>query len=128
MHFGEHLMIDGYGGDLEKLADKELVRSFLDELPILLGMRVIAQPQLVVFPGNDRKDPGGITGVVLIAESHISIHTFPKRGFLTADVYSCRNGMDTALIIDYFTKRFGLRDIEQNFIRRGARYPQHNLA
>lgn len=127
MHFGEHLTIDGYGGDVQKLDDKELVLSCLNELPGLLGMQKMVEPQIVVFPGNDIKDPGGVTGVVLIAESHISIHTFPKRRFLTADVYSCRSGMDRALITDYFKKRFDLQDIEENFIKRGTRYPEHNL-
>ena len=128
MHFGEHLMIDGYNGDPKKLDDKELVLSCLAELPNLLGMHPIAEPQLVVFPGNDIKDPGGVSGVVLIAESHISVHTFPKRGFVSVDVYSCHNGMDTKFIIGYFTRLFGLGDIEQHFIKRGSRYPSHNLA
>ncbi|MDO8594967.1 MAG: adenosylmethionine decarboxylase [bacterium] len=128
MHFGEHLTIDGYGGDKQKLNDKELVLRCLDELPGLLGMRKIAEPQLVVFPGNEVKDPGGVSGIVMIAESHISIHTFTERRFLTADVYSCRNNMDTVFIIDYFTKQFGLQDVEQNFLKRGTRYPEHNIA
>ncbi len=127
MHFGEHLMIDGYNGDPKKLDDKELVLSCLAELPNLLGMHPIAEPQLVVFPGNEAKDPGGVTGVILIAESHISIHTFPKRRFLTADVYTCKNGLDTAKIVAYFKSAFGLSDIEEHFIKRGTRYPQHNL-
>ena len=120
-------MIDGYGGNIKKLDNKKLVLSCLTELPKLLCMRIIAKPQIVVFPGNDKKDPGGVSGTVLIAESHISIHTFPKRKFLTADVYSCKNSMDTAVIVDYFTKRFELKEIEQHFIKRGTRYPQRNL-
>ncbi|MSU55822.1 MAG: adenosylmethionine decarboxylase [Candidatus Taylorbacteria bacterium] len=127
MHFGEHLTIDGYGGDKKKLNDKGLVLGCLNELPDLLGMRKITEPQVVVFPGNDSKDPGGVSGVVLIAESHISIHTFPERRFLTADVYTCMDDMDTKFILDYFTKEFGLQDIEQNFLKRGTRYPQHNI-
>ena len=121
-------MIDGYGGDKEKLGDKELVLRCLNELPELLGMHKIAEPQLVVFHGNDGKDPGGVSGVVLIAESHISIHTFTERRFLTADVYSCRNVMDTERIINFFTSKFVLQDVEQDFVKRGTRYPEHNLA
>ncbi|MEK7170220.1 MAG: adenosylmethionine decarboxylase [Patescibacteria group bacterium] len=127
MHFGEHLTIDGYDGDKKKLNNKELVLRCLNELPGLLGMRKIAEPQLVVFPGNDSKDPGGVSGVVLIAESHISIHTFTERRFLTADVYTCKNGLDTAKIVTYFKDTFGLTDIEKHFIKRGTRYPQRNL-
>ena len=127
MHFGEHLTIDGYNGSAKKLNDKHLVLRCLHELPSLIKMRVIAPPQLIVFEGNNSKDPGGVSGVVLIAESHISIHTFPRRRFLTADVYTCKNGLDIKYIIKYFKMKFGLKEIEQHFIKRGTRYPGKNL-
>jgi len=127
MHFGEHLMIDGYGGDKAKLNDKELVFKCLDELPELTGMGKLAKPEVYFAPGNRGKDPGGWSGFVVIIESHISIHTFPARGFLSADVYTCKNGIDTKFIVDYFRKLFGLKDIEQNFIKRGTRYPSRNI-
>lgn len=127
MHFGEHLMIDGYGGDKDKLNNRELVLSYLEELPVISGMKKISAPLISWAEPNGKKDPGGWSGVVLIAESHISIHTFPGRQFLTADVYTCRNGLDTKVIVDYLKKRFGLKDIEQNFIKRGTRYPQHDI-
>jgi len=121
-------MIDGYGGDVKKLNDKRLVLKCLDELPKLLGMKKLTDPLIVWAEPNGKKDPGGWSGVVLIAESHISIHTFPARGFLSADVYTCKNGLDTEVSVAYFKKRFKLQDIEQNFIKRGTRYPEHNLA
>jgi len=127
MHFGEHLTIDGYGGDKDKLNDESLVMRCLRELPGKLDMGILMEPQIVHAPSNDKKDPGGWTGFVVIAESHISIHTFPLRGFVSIDVYSCKNGMDTDLILKYFKEKFDLKDIEQNFIKRGARYPKKNI-
>ena len=127
-HFGEHLMIDGYGGDKAKLNDKELVWKCLDELPELTGMGKLSKPEVYFAEGNDGKDPGGWSGFVIIVESHISIHTFPARGFLSVDVYTCKNGMDTKFILDYFKKSFGLQDIEQNFVKRGTRYPSQNIS
>jgi S-adenosylmethionine decarboxylase len=126
-NFGEHLTIDGYGGSLEKLNNKNYVANCLDELPELLGMKKLCQPQIFFAPESGEKDPGGWSGFVVIAESHISIHTFPVRGFLTADVYSCKNNMDCKYIIDYFRKKFDLKEIEENFIRRGTRYPVKNI-
>ena len=76
--------------------------------------------------GNDKKDPGGFSGFVMIIESHISIHTFPARGFVSADVYTCQNGLDTDLIAAYLKEAFDLQDIEQNFIIRGTKYPSTN--
>lgn len=126
-HFGEHLTVDGYGGNEQMLNDKERVLSCLNELPELLGMKKMAEPQIYFSAGNDIKDPGGWTGVVCIAESHISIHTFPKRGFVSADVYTCKNGMDNDFIIKFFTDKFGLQDVETNFLKRGTRYPEENI-
>src|SRR3989344_5879458 len=95
MHFGEHITIDGYGGGRGKLNSKKLVFRCLTELPQLLGMHTLIDPVTVWAEPNGKKDPGGWSGFVIIAESHISIHTFPGRQFMSADVYSCRNGMDT---------------------------------
>lgn len=127
MHFGEHVTIDGYGGNKELLNDKERVLSCLNDLPEKLGMHKLAEPNIYFAEGNDLKDPGGWTGVVIIAESHISIHTFPERRFLSVDVYTCKNGMDTQFIFNYFKDKFELKDMETNFIKRGTKYPTNNI-
>lgn len=128
MHFGEHLTIDGYGGSYEKLNDKELVLDCLHELPEKLDMHKLAEPEVYFAQGNDEKDPGGWSGFVVIAESHISIHTFPARGFVSIDAYTCKNGMDNGFIEKYFREKFELKDAETNFIRRGTKYPEQNIA
>ena len=127
MQFGEHITIDGYNGEESLLNSKETVYSVLIELPKIIGMKPLTEPIVVSAPCNGLKDPGGWTGFVIIAESHISIHTFPKRGFVSADVYTCKNGMNLKIIIDYFIDIFRLTDIETNFIKRGTKYPVENL-
>lgn len=127
MHFGEHLMIDGYGGSFEKLESKDEVLAFLDKLPGELGMTKITEPVVKRYDGNAFKDPGGWSGYVMIAESHLSIHTFSKRGFLTADFYTCKNGLDKEKVIAYLKEHFDLNDVEVNFVNRGTRYPDDNI-
>ena len=122
MHFGEHITIDGYGGDYEKLNNREFVLNCLNELPETLDMNKLAEPVVYFAPENNKKDPGGWSGFVVIAESHISIHTFPARGFVSADVYTCKNGMNLEFILNYFKEKFDLKDIEHNFIKRGIKY------
>jgi S-adenosylmethionine decarboxylase len=126
-NFGEHLTIDGYGGNEERLNNKNLVLECLNELPLKLGMNKLAEPVVYLAPDNNIKDPGGWSGFVVIAESHISIHTFPKKGFVSADVYTCKNGLDKRIVIDYFKDKFTLIEVEDNFIKRGTKYPMHNL-
>lgn len=52
---------------------------------VLLELKVIGVPQWHTFPG-----PGGVTGLVLLAESHLAIHTFPEHGFAAFNVYCCK--------------------------------------
>ncbi len=127
MNFGEHITLDGYGGDYDLLNNRENVESCFSELLELLDMHALTDPIVIEAPDNQIKDPGGWSGFVVIAESHIAIHTFPKRKFVSADVYTCKNGMELDPITDYFKKKFNLEEIETNFIKRGTRYPEHNL-
>jgi S-adenosylmethionine decarboxylase len=126
-HFGEHLTIDGYRGSYEKLNNKEFVEKCLTELPQRVGMHAISEPLVKHADDNGIKDPGGWSGLVMIAESHISVHTFPARGFVSIDVYTCKNGMDTDTIKAFFQEMFELEEMEVNFIKRGTRYPQDNI-
>ena len=127
VNFGEHLTIDGYLGDRDKLNNKDFVMDCLEKLPELLGMKKLSTPEIYFAEGNNLKDPGGWSGFVVIEESHISVHTFPGRRFVSADVYTCMNGMDTDFMINFFKEKFDLQDIETNFIKRGTRYPDHDL-
>lgn len=126
-NFDEHLTIDGYNGSRNKLNDRETVLICLDKLPGLLQMKKLADATLHFAPDNVGKDPGGWSGFVIIAESHISIHTFPNRGFVSADVYTCKNGIEINYILNYFKDTFELIDIELKLIKRGIRYPIENI-
>lgn len=126
-HFGEHLMVDGYEGDFKLLNNKETVLSCIDAMVVLLEMKKLAEPEIYYAKGNDMKDPGGWTGFVVIEESHISFHTFPKRGFISADVYTCRAGMNTRGVTDLIKETFQLKDTEVNFVKRGMTYPRENI-
>jgi S-adenosylmethionine decarboxylase len=126
-HFGEHFMLDGYKGDKAKLDDKELVLEYIEDLIIELGMHKLAEPVILFAPENDKKDPGGWSGFVVIAESHISIHTFPKRGFVSIDVYTCKNGLNSALVEKRAIDFFDLKETEVNFVKRGKKYPIENI-
>lgn len=122
------MTIDGYNGDSEKLNNGDIVRRALNELPEKIGMHILAEATVLEAPPVSPKDGGGYSGFVIIAESHISCHTFPKRRFVSIDVYTCKNEMDNETVIKYFTELFELGDVETNFIKRGTRFPAQDLA
>jgi S-adenosylmethionine decarboxylase len=125
--FGLHLTLDGYRGEPERLGDPEVVRAWLDELPDVLGMQKLIEPCLVEVGARNEKDPGGVTGFMLIAQSHLSIHTFPRRRFLSADIFTCQDHLDHEQVRRSLIETFALGEVETNLIPRGTRYPLVNL-
>jgi S-adenosylmethionine decarboxylase len=125
--FGIHVMVDGYGASPERLSDRAYLLSLLYDLPEQLGMHRICEPELVEVGPMNPKDSGGLSGFVMIAESHISFHTFPKRGFVTADLYTCQAHMDGEKIAQMLKSAFALKDADVFIQKRGMRYPSADV-
>ncbi len=120
--FGVHLMLDGYGCDRSKLESEEFVYRFLDEFPTDIGMTKIMQPSVLRYAGTG-SDDCGLSGFVLIAESHVSIHTFPSTGYVSIDIFSCKS-FDTDAAEREITRRFEIARVERNVLDRGVEYPR----
>lgn len=126
--FGVHYMLDGYGANPEVLRDKQLLLNLLNNLPQKMGMHIISDPVVLEVGEKNRKDPGGVSGFVMIAESHLSFHTFPKRGFVTIDVYTCQNELDTTKLKTELVDIFQISETEEFLQERGTKYPAHDIA
>jgi S-adenosylmethionine decarboxylase len=111
-----HVIIDGYGGDPDQLSDENVVRVILDEVPDLMGMSKITQPKVLRYVGSKPED-WGVSGFVMIAESHISMHTFPERRLIWADVFSCKD-FDPTPVLEAIKARFSLRKMDVQSIPR----------
>ncbi len=116
-----HLTIDGFGGNRELLSDETLVRQLLDRYPGDINMTKIAPPFVYRYVGEKPED-WGVSGFVLIAESHIAVHTFPERGYVWLDVFSCKE-FDTDIATDQIVEAFGLESIKKQVLERGLEYP-----
>jgi len=122
--FGPHLMLDCYGCSESRLKDLQFILKFLDELPEIIDMHKIADPYAVDYPGRpDSFDKGGISAVVLIAESHISIHTFPSQNYMSVDIFSCKN-FDIEKAIEYISRAFQAKKLEKKILNRGTEFPK----
>ncbi len=124
---GSHLMLDCFGASPKILADKEFITNFLSNLPAKLGMKKIHPPVVIEYKGGETWDRGGITGMVFIAESHISIHTFPHDGFYTADVYSCKPFDQTNAVNEFKTAFKHTREKIQCVKRDILLVREHNM-
>lgn len=115
-----HLIIDGYSGNAQKMQDVDFIYQLLDAYPSQIGMTKISPPQVSKYIGSKPED-WGISGFVLIAESHISIHTFPERSYINIDIFSCKE-FDAEQTIRDLQQQFGLAEIRSYILSRGLEY------
>jgi S-adenosylmethionine decarboxylase len=77
-----HLLVELYGCDRALLNDAERLRSIMRRAAESAGATVVAE---VMHPYS----PHGVTGVIVIEESHFSVHTWPETGYAAVDFYTC---------------------------------------
>ena len=121
--FGLHLTLDGYGCSYENLTNLEAIYKFLDTCPDLIQMTKIMPPYVFKYSGKVPED-WGLSGFVLIAESHISIHTFPEKHYLSLDMFSCKP-FDTQAAADSIKHHFGIQKCEIHVLDRGQEFPNN---
>ena len=115
-----HLVIDGFGGNASKMWDEQLVRQFLTDYPDALEMTRITEPRVLVYEAPKPED-SGVSGFVIIAESHISIHTFPRKSYVNIDIFSCRP-FDHDRALEDAKKLFDLDDTQSWLLDRGLEW------
>jgi S-adenosylmethionine decarboxylase len=84
-------------------------------------MTKISEPHVFSYRGVKPED-WGVSGFVLIAESHIAVHTFPEHQQVWVDIFSCK-GFDEVPAIDKIVDAFGLVSTRVNKLERGLEYP-----
>jgi len=85
MSAGTEWLVDAEGCSPDFLRDVGAVRSVCKEVVSVLGLRVVGEPMWHQFP-----QPGGVTGLYLLTESHLACHTFPETCLATFNLYCCR--------------------------------------
>lgn len=119
--FGPHVVMDISGVPEHILSDYSLIFDFLYNLPDKIGMTRITQPYVFPYSGLVPEDEG-ITGVTIIAESHISIHTFSKKNYAFMDIFSCKD-FDTEKVINLVKETFPWEYTIKMF-ERGLDFPR----
>lgn len=115
-----HLIVDGFECNYEELSDPERVRNLLDSYPDAIDMTKITEPKVHIYHGPKPED-WGVSGFVIIAESHISVHTFPERRHINIDVFSCKE-FDTEKAISELKQVFNMPRIRSWALDRGLEH------
>ena len=122
--FGPHLILEGYDCQKKENLGQELsILTLLSQLPVKLKMQIILPPKIIHYDGGQIPEDAGISGFVIIAESHVSIHTFPQKRFFTLDIFSCKE-FDLQLALDFILELFAPKKYEKHLFNRGKEFPR----
>ena len=111
-HQSKHLLLELYRCDHEKLNDESFLRCILNRAAKLAKATVL---NLI----SNKFEPQGVTAIALLAESHISIHTWPESNYSAVDIFTCGQNMMPELASKYLiealnAEEYCLRVIERN--------------
>jgi len=116
-------MLDLSECDQERINDLDFIFNFLNTLPDKIGMAKITQPYVFPYVGLVPEDKG-ITGFVVIAESHLSIHTFVEKYYAFVDLFSCKP-FNTDMARDLIIEAFISKKPKVYMIERGAGFSRN---
>ena len=109
---GRQILIEFYDCESEILTDKARIRQYMLEAAHHAGATVISDT-------FHHFKPDGISGVVIIAESHISIHTWPEHRYAAVDVFTCGDSVDPWSIPRYLQEKLQAKNVSNMEIKRG---------
>jgi len=111
MHQSKHLLLELYGCDREKLNDESFLRCVLNRAAKLANATVL---NLI----SNKFEPQGVTAIALLAESHISIHTWPESFYSAVDIFTCGQNMMPELASQYLIEALKAEEHSLRIIER----------
>ncbi|MFP3299985.1 MAG: adenosylmethionine decarboxylase [Thermoplasmatales archaeon] len=117
MSIGIHIIADLKGVSSEKI-------SSVNEMKKIIENSVKAGHLTKIRSHYHQFSPTGVSGIVLIAESHISFHTWPEYGLVTLDVFTCGPTEGAEAAFEFIMKELQPKETEYRKIERGIEYPR----
>jgi S-adenosylmethionine decarboxylase len=111
---GAEWIVDALGCDPERLRSRATLEALVERIIADLALRPVSPALWHQFPG-----PGGLTGVVVLSESHLTCHTFPERGYAALNLYCCRPRAEWPWARELAT-RLGATDVRVTTCPRGV--------
>ena len=109
---GRHVLCEAYGCKYEILDNVDLVHQVLKEAALKAG----AEVREAAF---HKFSPHGVSGVLVISESHVAIHTWPEYGYAALDVFTCGEDVDPWDICHDILDKFGTSNYTAQEVKRG---------
>ncbi|BCY05953.1 S-adenosylmethionine decarboxylase family protein [Actinoplanes sp. L3-i22] len=122
-HYGDELTLRLSGiADITALDDDRALTTFMRELVARIGMTVIAGPMVATEDGPPER--AGKSAVVILAESHAAIHTYPHLREIFVNVFSCKPFHEADVLAEFRRLVGDYRISEHLLRRRGEEWPR----
>ncbi|MEW5784785.1 MAG: adenosylmethionine decarboxylase [Bacillota bacterium] len=109
---GRHILAEFYGCPADKLDDPAQIKQEMLAAALEAGAEVVE----TVF---HQFSPQGVSGVVVISESHLAIHTWPEFGYAAVDIFTCGQTVDPWVSCNYLKQKFSAQNMTAREIKRG---------
>ena len=119
VHKSRHLLLELYRCDYEKLNDESFLRCTLNNAAKIANAKVL---QLI----SNKFEPQGVTAMALLAESHLSIHTWPESNYSAVDIFTCGQNMKPEIACKYLTNALMAEEHLLRVIDRNPPFIVHN--
>jgi S-adenosylmethionine decarboxylase len=115
---GLEWIVEAHGCDSQSLAEMPKLRALFETMIAQIGLRPVGEAQWHQFPATPgTRQPGGITGLCLLAESHLAVHTFPEHGSLCLNLFCCKPRADWDFA-GHLKQHFGAQSVEVRKLER----------
>ena len=109
---GRHLLAEFYDCEPNILNNVSLIERVMTEAAVLAGATIVQQ-------NFHHFSPYGVSGVVVIAESHLAIHTWPEYGYAAVDLFTCGETVDPVIAHDYLKANLHAKTAFYSELKRG---------
>ncbi|MBA7630658.1 S-adenosylmethionine decarboxylase proenzyme [subsurface metagenome] len=110
--FGSHFLVELINCTPDRLRKVKDVKQIMRQV-------IQKSKSTMVRSSFHQFQPEGVTGMILIRESHIAIHTWPEEGYVAADIFTCGQEMDPYIAIEVMKDRFEAMEVRYQIIKRG---------
>lgn len=112
INLGQHVLAEFFECDPNILNNVNMVEKLMIEAALECGATIV-QKCFHMF------NPYGVSGVVIISESHLAIHTWPELGYAAVDLFTCGDKCDPKVSYEYLKKMFNSKNATYSELKRG---------
>lgn len=110
---GRHFIVEASRCNPDVLNDIDRIESILVEAARQANATVVTSTFHHFYPQ-------GVSGVVVVSESHLAIHTWPEKGYAALDIYTCGDTTDPQKAVDHVVNSLGAKEVVETFVLRGV--------